>query len=78
MHPYVVERLVETRQRDVARLRGAGGEEATAARVGQWRRRASRALLALTVAVGVPRAARRPARQSVSALLGLGCGPDGA
>jgi hypothetical protein len=78
MHPYVVERLVENRQRDVARLRSSAHEGPSAWEVGQWRRRASRALLALTVAVAVPRAARRPARQSASALLGLSCGADGA
>lgn len=83
MHPYVVDRLIRDHQQDLARLRADGPHGnrvgGDAVPVGQWRRRLGRALLAGAVTVGVPRGARRPARQSVTALLGLGCGPaDGS
>lgn len=75
MNPYAVDRLVQERQREVARLRaGSAGSDSVAA----WRRRAGRGLLALTVTVAVPRARRTPARGSASALLGLGCRPERA
>ena len=75
MHPYVVDRLVQERQQEVRRLRRRNGSGDD---VAAWRRRAGRALLSLTVAVGVPRARRTPVRGSASALLGLGCGPETA
>jgi hypothetical protein len=83
MHPYVVEQLVEDRRRELGRLRhpgpgdGSGRLPGRPEAVGAWRRRASRALLGVVVALGVPRGGRAPARQSVATLLGLGCGPGG-
>ena len=74
MHPYVVDRMVRERQEELARQahadRSVRAACRTAAGVPAWRRGAGRALMALAVAVAVPRSRRRTTRRAVVSALG--------
>jgi hypothetical protein len=73
MHPYVIERLVEERQEELRRLARVevGARAAGQARHAEWRRSVGRALVAVAVAVGVPRSERRAAHCRVTTTLGF-------
>jgi hypothetical protein len=73
MHPYVIEQMVEERQQELRRLAhvGAGARAVGHARHEAWRRAAGRALVAVAVAVGVPRSERRAAQRQVTTTLGF-------
>ncbi|MEA2900660.1 MAG: hypothetical protein QOH36_547 [Actinomycetota bacterium] len=74
MHPYVIEQMVEERQRELRLLAHAdAGARAlrSQARDSAWRRAVGRALVAGAVAVKVPRPQRRAAHCQVTATLGL-------
>ena len=74
MHPYVIEQLVEERQRDLRQLARVDARARAArreARDSVWRRAVGRALVAGAVAVGVPRSQRRATQRQVTTTLGL-------
>ena len=74
MHPYVIEQMVEERQRELSMLaRADAGARAARrqARDSTWRRAVGRALVAGAVAIGVPRSQRQAAQRQVTTTLGL-------
>jgi|GEM_PF-4965586 len=74
MHPYVIEQLVEERQRELRLLAQADAGARAArrqARDATWRRAVGRVLVAGAVAVGVPRSQKRTAKGQVTTLLGF-------
>jgi len=73
MHPYAIDRMVRERQEELLRLSRAD-RTARAARLPglpAWRRAAGRALVAVAVAVGVPRSGRPAAQRQARTALGF-------
>jgi hypothetical protein len=72
-HPITIEHQVQERQQQLRQLAQsahvAHRARAEAGEVGSWRRRLARALVALGVAVGLPRQRRQPALREAVALL---------
>lgn len=73
MHPYTADKMVKERQQELLRLARAerSVRNARRTRLPAWRRVAGRALVAATVAVGVPRGRRRAAQRRVTTALGF-------